>query len=379
MLQALKPDVLAYFGLPRDPFGRLRGGDFLQGSEFRRALGLVRYAIEANEIVALVGAVGAGKTETLRHVVEAIQSEARSPSLSKAEAGMGAGAGLGAVRFVRLAHPDKREARIMAAVDALLRELGVDRPAPSAQGRALQLLRLLAQEAAAPFPGPSPLGGKGERRHDPSFPLKEEGGALAPDGGRLCLIIDEAHRLSGGFLKSLKELHEGTRWGSRASLFSCVLCGHEELLRRTREVARDVHERLAAGNVAHFGRMTPQEVGAYIERRVQAAGGTGSAGLFDAQARRAVGRLAHSPLAINQVCSRLMEQAFVRNERTVSAPMIFAAFGRRDLCERLGLSLRDVAARAGLSETAARDALDGMGKKAALEAVDRVVRGEVKG
>jgi type II secretory pathway predicted ATPase ExeA len=326
MLQPLKPDVLEYFGLMHDPFGRLRERDFFVSSEFRRALKVVKYAIQEDEIVALVGDVGAGKTETVRMVREAIHSDAVHP-----------------VQFVHLVHPDKREVRIVAVVDLLLKALGLDKPAASTQGRTLQLRMQLAKEAA---------------------------------DNRFCLVIDEAHRLTGGFLKSLKDLHESSRWGVRPALFSVVLIGHEGLLLRYREVARDVYERLAAGNVASFGHMTPLEVSDYIETRVKAAGGNG---LFDKPSRAAVGRLAHTPLAVNAVCYRAMEEAYRQGAQRIGDAVILAAFDRRGLLDHLGLTVREVAAKAGLGETTVRDVLDGKAADGSIAKVDELLRGAVKG
>ena len=55
-MNTLKPDVLAWFGLKRSPFGGFQSeADFYASSDFRAALRMIAYAVESYEIVALVG------------------------------------------------------------------------------------------------------------------------------------------------------------------------------------------------------------------------------------------------------------------------------------------------------------------------------------
>lgn len=329
-MNSIKPDVLDYFGLRYSPFGELRSPDeYYESPEFRRAYRMIQYAIESYEVVALVGDVGSGK----------------SGAVSRAAAMLEQTEGLRA-EFVRIFHPEKESLRIGSAMEALLGHLAqADTLIPQSVQKRVLLLRFhLIQAHQA--------------------------------GRRICLIIDEAHRLPGRFLKSLKELQESMRFGHNSSLFGVVLLGHERLIERYQKIAKDVWDRLDAGNLALMGTMIPSEVVEYISHRCKAAG---AADLFSESARLAVGRLVSSPLAINQICWRLMEFAYTEGLKTVDERDVLAAYSRGQLARMLGLSLADIANTAGIGKTTVGDVLQGKGSTASKEAVDDALSDGLKG
>ena len=323
-MNTLKPDVLHWFGLKRSPFGGFQSEEeFYASSDFRAALRMIAYAVESYEIVALVGDVGAGKTEAVNHAMAAL-----------------AGTEGMQVSFIRVAHPEKEGMRIGVVVEALLDAFIMDGdPLPRSLQRRVLLLRYHLIQA-------------------------HQGGR------RTCLIVDEAHRLGAPFLKGLKELHESIRFGHHASLFGTVLLGHNKLIEKYQRVARDVWERLDAGNLAMLGEMTPPEVAEYITHRTAAVG---APELLSEEARLAVGRLAHSPLAINQVCWKLLEAAYLQGDKAIGKAQLLAAFDRPALAAMLGLTMAEIAQRTGLGKTSVHDALHGKAGRKSTRAVDDVL------
>ena len=319
-----KPVVLAHFGLRRNPFGRLQSSDdYYRSPEFRLALQMVEYALDHDDVVAFVGDIGSGKTDAMEMVQEVLAAE---PDRK--------------VQFIRPEVPDKGYLRIQHVTEAMLHELQMDTLPASVQRRNWLLRKLLTQ--------------------------------LRQLGQKTCLVLDEAHRLTGPFLKSLKEFHEQMRFGLRASLFSVVLIGHRHLLEHYAKVARDVWERLDVGNCALLGQMNPLEGSAYIAHRLASVG---APELFDEAARLAAARLATSPLALNVVCWKVLEAAYLEGQPRITESSVLAAFDRGALAERLGLSLGEIAARAGLGKSTVSDALKGKAGPKAVEAVDQVLRG----
>ncbi len=321
-MNPLMPEILEHFGLERNPFGKLAGdGEFYASPEFRRAYATVDYALSHSEMVAIVGDVGSGKSEAMVAVKEHLKARPEAP-----------------VNFIEVLHPDKGTMKIGSVLEAFIQMLEIARPGQSQQRRAWHV----------------------------KFAIQERW----RQGERFILIIDEAHRLSGPFLKSLKELHEQTRFGHMAALIGIVLLGHESLLSNYQKVASDVYQRLDAGHVCTMGSMTPLEIDEYIAHRVAAVNGNG---LFDGEARRAVGRLASSPLGANRICAKLLATAYTRGQDAVTLEEVYAAYDRRALADLLGLSAPAIAGRAGIGRSTVHDVFDGRGKGSAAK-VDAVLR-----
>lgn len=328
-MNPLKPDVLEHLGLKRDPFSTVvMDGHYHQTPEFQRAYRLVAYAVDHFEMVAVIGKVGSGKSEALREVRLAFAGRLEPK-----------------VDFVIVAHVDKKTLKIAAVVEAFLDNFGVDTGRGSSLQRRIWDMRVALAEAYH-------------------------------DGRRVCIIIDEAHRVNAHFLKSLKELHEQSRWADKPALFSIVLVGHADLISNYQRIAPDVWERLDANNIVRLGELTPLEVAAYIEHRMNAAGGNG---LFDETARKAVGRLASSPLEVNRVCWRLMCGAYQAEAESIGAKDILRILDRSELRETLGLSMEEIAQRAGVGKSTVADVMSGKAKKKSNEAVDAVITEELRG
>ena len=316
----LKPEILHHLGLPRDPFGPLRSNaDFYESPEYRRVATLLHYAALEDEVVAVVGRVGSGKTGAIRMAQAALAAEHR-------------------VDFVRLSSPDKARATVGHVVECLLAHLDAPSLPASQTKRAFALRTHLAQAHRA------------ERR--------------------LCLLIDEAHRLPGSTLKGLKELHESTWYAGRAALFGIVYIGHDHLLQHYERVAPDVWQRLRAHGVARLGNLTAREVAAYVRRRCEAVN---RPELFDEPAARALGGLADTPLEVNELAWRLLDRAYRANRTTITELDVLAVCDLDELRTRLGLSYEDVARRAGIGRSTVADVLKGRGGEQARAAVEAVL------
>ena len=327
-MQPSPPDVLAFFGMEKNPFYMINSGEeFFQSSEFRKAYSMIEYALKHNALIAVIGDLGSGKTNAVR--------EAQF-SLENVE-------GLRA-EFLMIDNEDKEGMRISSVIDAFLQKFDISRMPPSMERRTWAV------------------------RYQLSRAVKE--------GRRICVVIDEAQRLSGHFLKSLKGLHEQSRFAHYSSLFSVVLLGHKQLEEKYQRVARDVWDRLDAGNLVRMGNMTPHEVSDYIAHRLETAG---HPDLFGESARLAVGRLVSSPLAINGVCWRILEAACVDNEKHISEHSVLTAYDRSALRQMLGLSMLDIAQRSGIGKTSVADVMEGGGGPKSKEAVDRVLSEAAKG
>lgn len=326
--QPLKSEVLAHFGLERDPFGKLNGAaDYWQSPEFRRALGLVDYAIRHDEIVAVIGDIGSGKTDALAMIREAFAGRNAEP-----------------VDFIPVLVADKKALRITHVVDAILEHFAVEKVPASVMRRSIKARATLS--------------------------------SVESQGRRVCVLVDEAHRATGDFLKSFKELHEQLRWGMRASLFSAVLIGHKSLPERYAAVAPDVWARLDQQQVCTMGDMTPREVAEYITHRLQAVGGRR---IFDEAAAQAIGRLAAAPIPVNRLCWRLMSAAYLENQRTVTEAAVLLAYDREALLEKLGLTQGGVVRLSGIPKSTVNDVFTGKGSKESEAAVDAVLRGALRG
>jgi len=257
-----KPVLLDYFGLAHDPFGRLqKAGDVWPGLELRTCKQLVDYAVAHNELVALQGDFGSGKT-TIRNAVLA---------------------GLGEEVKVIEVDADKETLSIGTIEETCLHALGHDAPPRNRAAR-----RLL---------------------------LKAGWHALHKRGDKALLVLDEAHRIAGSTMKVLKELHEQSRFAHHETLFAVLLVGHRQMTARMAWEARDLLGRLEAHNIHHLGRMIPPQTAEYIRHRLEAAGG---GGLIEDSALELLAHRA-TPLEINAVMWRLLDAACANDERTITA------------------------------------------------------------
>ncbi len=263
-----KPTLMEWFGLERDPFAkRQTAGDTWKSVALRAARSLVKYAVAHQEMVALLGVYGTGKTT------------AKDAALAALDDGT----------LVAEVLVDKDGLTVAEIEEAMLDALDADR-VPRTRGPRRRLLReLLIQNFNA--------------------------------GRRMLVVIDEAHRVRGSTMKALKELQEHSRYAHMEALFSVLLVGHRQLPGLLAWQARDVLARLEAHNIVYLARLDPRDAGEYIKHRLVAAG---AAALIPApEALAAIVRRA-TPVGLNKWMWQLLEAACVAGEKEITAARVAA-------------------------------------------------------
>ncbi len=144
----------------------------------------------------------------------------------------------------------------------------------------------------------------------------------AESGSTAVLIIDEAQTLSASTLEQVRLLSNVET--AKQKLLQIVLIGQPELAHRLDTQAR---LRALAGRIAVRYEIQPleeQEVGEYIEHRLQNAAGEARP-FFTPEAVRRIARLSGGiPRRINLLCDQALVAGFVRESREISGAMVEA-------------------------------------------------------
>lgn len=142
----------------------------------------IKNAIDSNEMVAIVGSAGAGKTELFKHVKLRLTRDQENCSLV----------------FVRVHNKLKEKMTIASVINAIIEGLqSGEEPRRDLEARSKQVIRLLGE-------------------------------AVVSQHRKVCVFIEEAHRLHASIFRALKELREDDFAGI-SPLFSVVLLGHAPL------------------------------------------------------------------------------------------------------------------------------------------------------
>lgn len=165
-------------GLPADPWAAI--GHHPTADSTRVALA-VQAAVEARALVSVLGPRGAGKTCALRAALAAHDG----------------------VRVVEPLRLDRERLHLGDVASAIVRELSDEAPRRSGEARAHQVRRIL--------------------------------GGASRVGGRVVLVIDDAHCLHGQTVRGLKRLRE-LSWIGRSPLLGVVLVGQRDAAARAPEV-----------------------------------------------------------------------------------------------------------------------------------------------
>ena len=162
--------TLKQFGFSKNPFAQASAT--LQSTDLENVCAAAQTAVDERAILSLVGPRGAGKSSA---VAAALPPNAQ---------------------VVQPLTADRERMRIGAIEDAIVYDLGSDKPRRSAEARARQIRPI--------------LGDAGKR-------------------GPVVLILEESHRLHHATLRALKSLHE-LKWAGRGPLFTIVLIGQRDPL-----------------------------------------------------------------------------------------------------------------------------------------------------
>lgn len=148
--------------------------------------------------------------------------------------------------------------------------------------------------------------------------LKQRLAALAEDGKRVVLIIDEAHQIPERTLEGIRLLSNIET--STEKLLQIVLLGQDELASLlARYSMRQVQQRIALNY--HLQRFNCQETAEYIQHRLRVAGGTPL--LFPADCIELIHQEAlGSPRVINQLCDSCLLFAYGRQSLQVTVDVV---------------------------------------------------------
>ena len=168
----MKRRVLQHFGIAEKPL--FVNGIFSMYSQD------VRNAVMDNEMIALVGPTGAGKTELYKHACLHLKTNPDQAPI-----------------FVRVCNKNKERLTIASIINAIIYDISDEGPRHDMEARSRQVVRLLGEKVVR------------EKKH-------------------VCVVIEEAHRLHANTYRAIKELREESFAGV-TPLFSIVLIGQQAL------------------------------------------------------------------------------------------------------------------------------------------------------
>uniref|UniRef100_C6E6T9 AAA ATPase n=1 Tax=Geobacter sp. (strain M21) TaxID=443144 RepID=C6E6T9_GEOSM len=239
-------EMFVNLGYKVDPFKkpRFETGDAL------RVRKILTMGVESHAMLSIVGERGIGKSEAIK------------AALAK----------LG-VKIVIVHKADRTKVSISDVERALILDLSDEKPKGGGETRSRQLRRVL---------------GEGTRKR------------------KIVLLIEEAQRLHGATLKSLKTLRE-IEWMGESELFTIVLVGQSDPMQRA-----GVSEVRLRSDCVRMQGLTSEEAGSYVRATV----GTH----FDAAAIDALSELpqATNYLELQELCVELLNHALAAGRELVS-------------------------------------------------------------
>lgn len=143
-------------------------------------------------------------------------------------------------------------------------------------------------------------------------------------GKRLLLVVDEVQNLPFSTLEELRML-SNLATGHRAPLQTCLVGQPQFRQIITSAKAEQLRQRIFTSY--HLGELSDNEIGGYIEHRLQVAAWSGDPA-FDMDAYPAI--FAHTkgiPRRINSLCSRLLLQAYLDDSHIITASDVHQVAG----------------------------------------------------
>lgn len=166
----------------------------------------------------------------------------------------------------------------------------------------------------------------------------------ASESKPIVLILEEAHRMHGQTLRSLKSTLENTKWKGRPNLFTVILIGHGNALGR--DGMAEI--RLRADSTSMMG-LSTEEIKQYVMATVGEH--------FEGGAIAAIATLrdARNYLDLQSILLGFMGRALGYGRRTVTEADVIAGYGIKpnikDMLERVGITQADLAKRLDQSKT----------------------------
>lgn len=255
----------------------------------------VAEAVESRRVVAVIGPYGSGKTTMVQHALDTLPK----------------------VEQVYVTNPDRERLRIGHVIATMIYSLSSESPRPNAVAKEIQLARIVGETVVT--------------RHR-----------------EVCVVIENAHRLSSELLLALKDLRESVRYKGRGFLFSILLVGQEGL-RSKLERFGEVEERTRAIELDKNGWMSLQDRQGYLDTVY------GDLIAGDVADRLAV--LFRTPLALDHVVQQKMLQmrdAGVRRLDSTIYPLSLT-----EQIKALRLSVRDIERATKVPKSTVQDVLSG--------------------
>jgi len=253
-------------------------------------------AVRENAMIALTGPVGAGKSTLLLDVKQVLGEE---------------------VIWVKVYNKNKEKVSIGHIMSAMLMEISSETPRRDQEARARQLVRNLGYTVV-----------RGRKK--------------------VCVVIEEAHRLNFNVLRSLKELREED-FAGQTPLFSVMLIGHPELRAKV-EARKEVYWRTQQMDLSESsGWMSYPERLSFLKT------------LFgEAITEGARSRIAHTrttPLEMLWLVDQKMREGLEIGKNRIDEEMLIQTLG--ELKEAAGASISDISAVTGLGRGTVSQALNG--------------------
>jgi general secretion pathway protein A len=134
------------------------------------------------------------------------------------------------------------------------------------------------------------------------------------------LVVDEAHHLSAEILEEIRLLSNLET--SQRKLLQIVLAGQPELdLKLDSHELRQLKQRIALR--CHLVPLSPNEIRAYISRRLKIAGAVGACEIFSAPAIEALFRHSRGiPRLINTISENALLSGYARHAATITSEIV---------------------------------------------------------
>lgn len=298
--------VLAEFGFKKDPF---RGVN-LETADVSRVKRIIHMAVESRAMVSIIAERGQGKSRAVDTVIRDME-----------------------IKEVRLLTSDKEKVLVGDIERALINDLSQEEVKRTREIRARQLRRIL---------------GEASRQQE------------------IVLVLEEAHRLHGQTLRSLKTLRE-MEWMGQSPLFTVVMLGQCDPMRKP-----GVDEVRLRTDTIYMKGLTQAEIGGYTKEVV---GRCFEDGAIDALARL---KTARNFLDLQGMIIALMEKALEYGHKKVTPFEIFDIFGGglKELIRDADISLTELADATGISKATislvANDKMDKLTDEMAAKTRDAI-------
>lgn len=179
----MKPSIAKHFGISANQ-------DIYRGGAYKMFLNDMEEMVRSNEMIALTGEIGAGKTTLFHDLVRKLGND---------------------VTMVYVRSLDKERMKIGSIVDAMIYDLSIENPRRFYEARSRQLQRIVGE-------------------------------VVVNQKRTVCVVIENAHRLHGNTILALKELREMS-FAGYTKMFGIVLIGWPSLIAKI-ERLREIYLRM---------------------------------------------------------------------------------------------------------------------------------------